>query len=73
MGCFFFFFFALLGKQHAIFDVSIINDDLENAYTQLKGALIEVSLMPVQEACRTLILLLSYRLVYHLHSWGCEN
>lgn len=33
----------ILGKKPGIFDVVIVNDNLEDAYDQLKGAVLEVS------------------------------
>lgn len=35
--------FSLLGKEPSVFDVIIINDNLDDAYEHLKKALLEVS------------------------------
>ena len=39
-----FFTLLLLGNEPGMFDLVIVNDDLEAAYDQLKSALMEVSL-----------------------------
>lgn len=36
-------FFNPLGKEPGLFDMVIVNDDLEEAYDKLKSALMEVS------------------------------
>lgn len=39
-----FYHFPILGNEPGVFDMLIVNDDLEEAYEKLQSVLIEVSL-----------------------------
>lgn len=62
--------FLILGKKPGIFDVIIVNDNLEDAYDQLKNALLEVS----KEVLRILYYLeYTYQYSYTHHFYMHDN
>lgn len=69
------YYFSFVGKEQGVFDVIIINDNLDNAYEHLKNALIEVgvyyrtqlitTLSTVSNALNACISILCFKQVSH--------
>lgn len=57
--------YLIPGKRPGIFDVIIVNDNLEDAYDQLKNALLEVSKECLRRVLHTHIILTC---VTHMHA-----